>query len=531
MKPVFAVVLAFDPKPGDSAAACFDKLASAAAGWVEAEHPGFRVQPDGTPTSPANGETVTAARERIDSFHELFTLEWTRPGEADDVRLACAVELARTPIGIQGRAEVRAGASGGGPPVRVDPTRPGVIDRWCAAAVGRVVGGEEIPTAVRRVSGRFVPGFAEDLLLAPSRQLPAVVLAPLPDGRPLVDPDLLLDAAFGLAHVVELTDTAATFALTDRVGKEWSCFHGAVRIYWPQPSLGDDFRRHPLFFPAAYPPGPDTDDRLPRDVLARLCDAAVVRHAAAPLVKQVRAAQEKARQAAVQKQIADLTANAAEGAGWMSHLDAAWDEVRKLKDELEFARLERDEARKEAADFREQWATVAAEIAAAEDQATRAAAVAKRYRDRVLKALKKVGEAVDLAADEFADTLRFLPSARQSADESPYQQPARVYDLFRALDEVGRELRTRGQLGRSLFDALRDRGFEYKPHISMTSEGKYGGEYTFEYGGRKHLFENHVTIGSSHSPRECLSVHWLRDDAAGRFVVGWCGRHLTNTRT
>ena len=182
-------------------------------------------------------------------------------------------------------------------------------------------------------------------------------------------------------------------------------------------------------------------------------------------------------------------------------------------------------------DLREQWKTVGQEMAAAEDAAVRAEAVAKRYRDRILTGMKTPGEAVDLAADEFADTLRFLPPALRSAADSPYQYPEKVYKLFRALDEIGRAIRTRGELGESLFDALQRHGFEYKPHISVTSEGKYGGEYTFEYGGRKHLFEHHVTLGSSHSPRECLSVHWLRDDTAGRFVIGWCGRHLTNTKS
>lgn len=529
MTPVYSLVLAFDPKGGDTPAGCFDKLVTAAVGWVEEAIPGSRVRTDGTTESFAAGETVTASRERIDPAHDLFTLEWTRITEG--VRLVCGVELARTPVGIQGRAAVRAAGAGLAPPQPVDPARPGVIDRWCEAAVGRVVGGEEVPAAVRRVSARFVPGFIEDLLLAPNRTLPAVVLAPMPDDRPLVDPEVLLDAVFGLAHVVELTTKDATFMLTDRVGKEWSCFHGAVRIYWPQPTLGDDYRRHPLFFPAAYPPGPEADARLPRDVLARLCAAAHARFADAPLVRAARAAQEKQKQAAVQRQIAELSAGAAESKEWLALLESAWADNKRLRDDLELARLELAEVRAERDDLREQWKTVAPEMAAAEDAAVRAEAVTKRYRDRILKGMKKVSDAVDLAADEFADTLRFLPSALHAAADSPYQHPVRVYELFRALDEVARGLRARGELGESLYDALRRHGFEYKPHISVTSEGKYGDEYTFEYGGRKHLFENHVTLGSSHSPRECLSAHWLRDEAAGRFVIGWCGRHKTNTKS
>ena len=63
------------------------------------------------------------------------------------------------------------------------------------------------------------------------------------------------------------------------------------------------------------------------------------------------------------------------------------------------------------------------------------------------------------------------------------------------------------------------------------AKGKFGNEYTFQYEGQPLLFENHVTLGRSHNPQDCLSVHWLRDDDRKRFVVGWCGKHRTNTRT
>ncbi len=532
MNPVYSLVLAFDPLPPDTAASCFAKLTAAVVEWVQAVYPGVPVPLDGSPQVPAPGDAFTAHRQVIDRESELLTIEWSRPTESGDARLVCSAELARTPVGVQGRAAVRAVPAGGGVvPAGVEPFRPWVVDRWCELAAARVVGGEAVPADVRRVSARFVAGMADDLLLSPTRTLPLVMLAPMPDDQPLVNPDVLQEAVFGLAHVVELVGKDATFELTRRVGKEWSCFHGAVRIYWPEPTLGDDFRRHPLFFPAAYPVGPETDARLPRDVLARLCSAAHARFAAAPLVQHARGKLEQSKQAAVQRQIADLTARAAEGHEWLALLESAWQDNRKLKDELELAQLTLAELRQERDDLREQWATVAPEMAAAEDAAVRAEAVTRRYRERVLRALKKPSEAVDLAAEEFADTLRFLPSARKSADDSPYQYPERVYKLFRALDEIGRAIRTRGQLGESLFDALQKHGFEYKPHISVTSEGKFGGEYTFEYAGQWRVFDHHVTLGSSHSPRECLSVHWIRDDAAGVFAVGWCGRHLTNTRT
>ena len=189
------------------------------------------------------------------------------------------------------------------------------------------------------------------------------------------------------------------------------------------------------------------------------------------------------------------------------------------------------EVRDELAAQQEQWTTVEAEITAARSEASAAKAGAAAVRAFALDRLRRVDEAVGLSRAEFPDTLSFLPDALKSAADSPYQQPRKVYELFRALDEVVRVIRARGSLGESLFDALRRHGFEYKDNISGTAEGKFGDEYRFVYQGERVLFKNHVTIGASHNPQDCLSVHWYRDDVAGRIVVGWCGKHKTNTKT
>jgi hypothetical protein len=537
VQPVFTFLADLLPRPGDDPAALFARLADRVTQWVAAEYHGTTLRNDGVPVAPADGHTVSLAREAIDPAHDLLTLDWSQPGDADGVRLTCSVELARVPLGVQARVAVRAADGRAGvAPVRVDVYRPGVVDLLLKESDG-LVGGQPVPAAVRRLTPPFVPGFVDDLLLDPRRALPVVVLTPHPQtGRPVVDPGRMLDKVYGLAHVAELTTKDTTFALTDRVGREWSCFHGAVRIYWPGMNPDDpraDFRRHPIFFPDHYPPGPETDTRLPRDVLRRLASAAHVRFADAPLVRLARAALDRKRQAAVQRQLSELKAGADEAREWLKQLDAAWQENRRLTDELELTRTELAELREELGRQREQWGTVSQEIADAKAEAGRQAAAAARFRQRLLTRLRKVAEAVELAREDYADTLEFLPSAVKSAAESPYQSPREVYDLFRALDEVMRTIRSRGQLGEPLYEVLRryNSGFRYKDRISITSEGKYGDEYHFVYNGQRLLFENHVTLGKSFNPQECLSVHWLRDDAARQFVIGWCGKHLTNTRT
>ncbi|HJZ58559.1 MAG TPA: hypothetical protein VKE74_26700 [Gemmataceae bacterium] len=536
MQAVYSITVDLDPRPGEPAAGCFSRLAARAMKWVEDEYARERVAvvwgPSGAAFSPTGGDTLTRTHETLDPGHDLFSLDWVRKWD-DELRMGLGVELARTPLGLQARVAVRAIPTRPGADVgRADVFRPGVVDALLAEANG-LIGGRAVPNRVRAVGQGFIPGLVDELL-DPGRALPIVLLTPHPDSNsPIVDPERLLEEVFGLAQVVELSTGEATFALTRRLGKEWSCFWGAVRIYWPGLNPGsDNFRHHPIFFPDQYPPGFEADVELPRDVLRRLAAWANHRFAEAPLVRQARLAREKKQQAAVQARIAELAAGVEQAREWQRHLEDAWDANRRLSDDLALAKLELAEVREELARQQQQWATVSREIAAARDEAGIWRAAAERFRVRVLDKLRRVAEAVELARADFPGTLEFLATAADSADESPYHAPRRVYELFATLDEAMREIRAHhGHLGEPMYDFLRRRGFEYKDRISQTSEGRFGGEYTFTYRGRKVLFENHVTLGASHNPQDCMSVHWLRDDDTRRFVIGWCGKHRTNTRT
>jgi hypothetical protein len=81
----------------------------------------------------------------------------------------------------------------------------------------------------------------------PTRAVPMVVVS-TDEGRltlPDLDEKLAHDLA-GLANVVVLDDDAS-WALTDNLGTPFSCYAGAVRLYWPHFSLGDDRFTHPLW--------------------------------------------------------------------------------------------------------------------------------------------------------------------------------------------------------------------------------------------------------------------------------------------
>jgi hypothetical protein len=53
--------------------------------------------------------------------------------------------------------------------------------------------------------------------------------------HPELDDSMAYDLA-GLAIVASMNEQTS-WSLTNRFGREWSCFNGAIRIYWPS-SLG-----------------------------------------------------------------------------------------------------------------------------------------------------------------------------------------------------------------------------------------------------------------------------------------------------
>src|SRR5262249_22318985 len=141
-----------------------------------------------------------------------------------------------------------------------------------------------------------------------------------------------------------------------------------------------------------------------------------------------------------------------------------------------------------------------------------------------------VADAVERARIDFPQTLQFLPDAVESARNSPYRAPDKVYALFQALDELTRLWQSRGSIGTGWHDALKPKGFDYAAFISPTAKGKFGSESPFQSEGRPTLFENHATLGAR-SADTCISIHWHRDEPHKRLVIGWCGKHLSNTQS
>jgi hypothetical protein len=119
---------------------------------------------------------------------------------------------------------------------------PSFSDARCPSIVREIIGlssqwkhdGNNIPVAKSLREGESSGHDIVDHIEDPKRTHPIVVVSQI-DGEeiwPNISTDIAYDLT-GLAHVYAI-DEDATWALTEKLGKENSCYLGAVRLYWPK---------------------------------------------------------------------------------------------------------------------------------------------------------------------------------------------------------------------------------------------------------------------------------------------------------
>ncbi len=146
------------------------------------------------------------------------------------------------------RCVLSIGSDGGISPANVPLRAPTFIREVIALPVPWTIGisGERVFAQNFSAEADNVPEL-EDLIFSPVRRLPVVVVSEL-SGETLAGDlhERLSQDLCGLAHTVRLSQEGAR-ELTSRRGREWSCYNGAVRLYWPDRSHRNDSRVHPLW--------------------------------------------------------------------------------------------------------------------------------------------------------------------------------------------------------------------------------------------------------------------------------------------
>jgi hypothetical protein len=228
----------------DASAGCSDRVAQVIERWGSKK---FERDVNGSTVIRVSGLSALFERrdEKLDDA-ALTTFLVLEP--VSDGQLQTQVRVLETVKGIKFQCSLALGSDGGlqSPLVDIRSPRFGreIIDLGFEWRIGDE--GERVFSKCFDVEQGDITDL-EALITAPQRRLPVIVVSEL-QGETIAGNlhERISADTCGLAHTCRLS-REASWELTEKLGKEWSCYNGAVRLFWPFRVNRDDFRAHPLW--------------------------------------------------------------------------------------------------------------------------------------------------------------------------------------------------------------------------------------------------------------------------------------------
>jgi hypothetical protein len=373
-------------------------------------------------------------------------------------------------------------------------------------------------TSTQTTGGEAVDELVNGLLLDPNRELPVVLFSPYADGNHPVDAgerDWLAGNLAGMAHVVMLARPADTFELTYALGKTYSCFDGAVRIYQPGFTGVDSPFDHPLYLGNSV--GRAVLASIRRSVVTRVCDRFAPLPQVGPLLDghRYRRTRELLDQQRSQvSSLEELVGLLDEQNGHLLH------DQRRLTTRLEELEAELqqtvDELRRVADENRGlRWRLLQAVSAGS----------ASTAQWEELPAPASFAEAVLRAQEQFNSTLVITSAACRAAEvmNSADNSPTKLWSALRSMDAVCRRWQD-DDLEAGFPPAFKEEGW-ILGFVSPTAVNQHRYRYCFSYDGHRVCVRDHLDLSRGER------VYWYRDENRRMFVVNHIGQHLPDSTT
>ena len=358
-----------------------------------------------------------------------------------------------------------------------------------------------------------------DLVSSSKRLFPVVVITEWggknpftgKEGGTLIDAESLLKKAGVIAHFVHL-DKEYSKAWTELVGKEWGCYGGAVRTYYPKVDFDDtNYWSHPL--------------AITRNILSSVyrdeergytATEAFVRI----LVEKLKAYDRKMRLdwkvyghkfffVSNQERFASRDQDDQE---WQAELFEEYEnqiQLYKMKvKELESDQLTELEEKKQ----------IEQELYRAKDNLYHQNALIESLRTK----LSEQGRIEDIPVPEdylsmgtwitqyFPGAIYLHPRAVKSLKKAKFEDIPLVYRCVRLLATEYRKMRMGKE--NTFEEECKDLDIKDERAITNTRAGEEGEAYRIRYNGKQKLIERHLCKGTSRDPRVCLRIYFFWDE-------------------
>jgi hypothetical protein len=434
-------------------------------------------------------------------------VHWTMTEPLDSQLFETDIRAARSGAGVGITCELRIGAEQPGAPVHFEAHVPRVVRDVIGLSDNWQIAGTPVSSRALIFSGTQGGEDLARVLWHGDRAIPVVVVSD--QNGILIAPAIHDTMARELAGValVARADRSASWQLTALRGSEWSCYNGAIRLYYPRIEAAPNPRRHPLWTPRLLQEDADGlgagATRL-RALLRRLCmsHSAFSIYEPLPLLTVTAAVEAEARTHLQVGEDWELLANS-----YSKDNQRLADENLRLKEEVTDLRTQLGNLRS-LVDWRQEGNSEEPAPADSIPPVT-------------------VEEAVHQASHSFADELVFGGEvasgvAGLAPDSGP---PDKVLDYLKVLAELARA-RRQGPLGVQTVKWLQAKGISCSGEsetVKNSKEERSRRTWNDGLGGAR-FYEMHLKPSEATSPDRCIRIYCEWDADHRKVTVGWIGR-------
>ena len=334
----------------------------------------------------------------------------------------------------------------------------------------------------------------------------------------------------GAAHVA-IVSQAASYRLTDQVGKALSVYRQAVRTYRPgfDPSL-DEAAAHPLGLPnriANWAGGPQAyRSFLVNQTLNRTVSGRDSQRQLPPFLEVKRVAGELRRQSAriEGESDRDLLALAEQE---IRDLTSSLEQVKEEQDSfIALADQEREEAEQQAEQQRQSNVFLRHRISLLESRLAQSAPPQVELPDS-LEGFE------NWCREHLSGSVELHSRAFQGIKKSQFDDVQLIYRSLLLLRDFYVPMRRGGgEAAKAAYDTeCAHLGLDEQPSFAGAGWGEHGDTYLVRWGKSRLLLDRHLKKGNSREERFCFRLYfaWVDDDQ--HVLVGWLPSHLDTRAT
>jgi len=351
------------------------------------------------------------------------------------------------------------------------------------------------------------------IIKSENRNLPFILISTYNDIPlyPYLASDLARDVC-GLANVLLINDSVS-WELTKILGKPWSCFGGAIKLYWPISNLKDSLQ-HPLWLQTKllekYPDPKEASYELRKRIREELFSIGSVAIQPSDLISEIKEKFQKKRRDALFKEAKD----AGEYRQLLELQDKEIEDLTKRnRDVLDEKKL----LEKELYNLRLRLAYTSSSNPPNDLDA------------EVETPPSNVQEALQVASKKWSDYLIFSDNIEDGIESLDPEAgpPTKVLMCLEKVAVASKELQ-KGSLGTDLGTwFLQNHNIKSSGESDTTvNDKKKFRQRVFPINGNRLQFNEHIKVNEGLAPTKCVRIYYQWSKEEKKMLIGRVGKHL-----